>query len=109
VTWLTGRPSTKRISMGVRPPQPIAGECLGGGIICACRVWDQAHRMVVCPGMQVGVGQAAPPDCVGDPEHPGWMSLGESNQAISGLFLRAYGGSGLVIQCLARFQGAPSR
>ena len=53
--------------IGVRPPQPIAGECFGVGSIFACRVLDQAHRIAVCPGMQVGVGQAAPPDFVGEP------------------------------------------
>jgi hypothetical protein len=64
---VTDRPpvdNTEPPGLGVRPPHPIAGERWGGGIRRARRVLDQAHRSGVCPGLPVGVGQAAPPDFV---------------------------------------------
>jgi hypothetical protein len=109
---VTDRPpvdNTEPPGLGVRPPHPIAGERWGGGIRRARRVLDQAHRSGVCPGLPVGVGQAAPPDVGGAPSHPGWRSWGESNQALPGVLLRASCGSGLVIQCGARVQDAPRR
>ena len=72
--------------LGVSTPQARAGECCGLGIMPVRRVLDQAQGVTVCPGLQVGVGQAAPPDFIGEPSHPCWVSLGESYQAIPGFF-----------------------
>ena len=83
VTRLTGRPSTKRSSMAwvSARSHAIAGERFGLGIMPVRRVLDHAQGGTVCPGLPVGVGQAAPPDVIGAPSHP-W--LGERGPVVSG-------------------------
>jgi len=95
--------------MGVCTQPALAGERCGLGIMPVHRVRHQVQGGTLRPGTQDGVGQAAPPDFIGAPSYPGWVRSGESSQAIPGGFLRAYCGSGLVIQCFARFQDAPRR
>src|SRR5262245_22319004 len=67
-------------------------------------ILEQAQRLVVCPGPEVGLSQAAPPHLILKADDPVGMPQGQRDQAITPLFFRAYCGSGLVIQCLARFQ-----
>jgi len=56
------------------------------------------------PGMQPGLGQATPPRLIFKPQRPLRVAGCQADQAGPGFFLRAYAGSGLVIQCLARCQ-----
>lgn len=56
------------------------------------------------PGMQRGLRQATPPRLIFKAPCPLRMARGQADQAVPGFFFRAYAGSGLVIQCLARCQ-----
>src|SRR5712692_6990485 len=56
------------------------------------------------PGLQRGLRQATPPRLIFKPQRPLGMAHRQADQAVPGFFLRAYAGSGLVIQCLARCQ-----
>jgi hypothetical protein len=55
------------------------------------------------------VGQAAPPHLVLEAQGPRGVGPGEGDQAVAASFFRAYSGSGLVIQRLARRQVSPRR
>jgi len=55
------------------------------------------------PTRQFRLGKAAPPGFILKAPYP-TMLLRQRNDAVARLFLRSYSGSGLVIQCLARFQ-----
>src|SRR5437764_4745810 len=59
--------------------------------------------------MQGRLRQATPPHFVLEAEDPGRVGGHQADQAIAGTFFRAYSGSGLVIQRLARFQRMPKR
>src|SRR5438876_5623377 len=59
--------------------------------------------------MQGWLRQATPPRLVLEPEGPGRVSCRQLDQTVAGPFFRAYAGSGLVSQCLARFQPTPRR
>jgi hypothetical protein len=61
------------------------------------------------PGMQHGLGHATPPRLILKAQHPLRMTGSQANQAGAGFFLRAYAGSGLVIQPLARGHLIPKR
>jgi len=64
----------------------------------------QSHRRsFFAPGRQVRLGKAAPPGFVLKAPNP-TMLLCQRYYSVTRLFLRSYSGSGLVIQCLARFQ-----
>ena len=97
--------------LGPRPhQQTITGERLGIGVI---RRWGQllelGRGLGVRPTVLVGLGQPAPPDFVLKAERPRRMGVGPLDQLVAPFFFRAYAGSGLVIQCLARFQATPKR
>src|SRR5262245_58622674 len=59
--------------------------------------------------MLVGLGQAAPPDFIAKPQSPRRLGFGTLDQLVAPFFFRAYAGSGLVIQCLARFHDTRKR
>jgi len=64
----------------------------------------QSHRLsFLTPARQVRLGKAAPPSLVLKAPNP-TMLLCQRYDSVARLFLRSYSGSGLVIQCLARFQ-----
>src|SRR5512135_2666623 len=65
--------------------------------------------LLILPSVQVRLGKAAPPDFVQKADDPLWVLAGIRNQAVTSFFLSRYCGSGLVIQCLARFQLVLSR
>src|SRR5262249_39715570 len=90
---------------------PITRQRVRVGIALGDRLLDQAQRPVgrVRPGMRVRLGQATPPGLVGEPQRPVGVLPGQSDQAVTLPFFRVYSGSGLVIQCLARFQPTPRR
>lgn len=95
--------------MGIRAPQAVAGERCGVGIVLVRGLLPQATRLRVSPGVQGGVGHAAPPPCIGKPDCPRGVPLDQWHAPSTPLFLRAYCGSGLVIQCVARCPLAPTR
>src|ERR687886_214167 len=59
--------------------------------------------------MEGRVRQAASPHLVFEANRPLGMGAGQTNQAVAGALFRAYAGSGLVIQSLARCQRTPRR
>src|SRR5258708_18677165 len=89
----------------------IAGQRLRVGIGLGKLLLDQAQGAIggVCPAVQLGASQPAPPGLIGEAQHPIGLLSRQSNQAVALPFFRAYAGSGLVIQCLARSQLIPSR
>ena len=96
-------------SLRVHTPHAVTGERFGLRIMLISGELHQAQRLASSPGVQVRVGQAAPPHFIGESSHPFGVHLDQADQAIPRFFFRVYWGSGLVIQCLARFQLAPSR
>src|SRR5438552_18765764 len=59
--------------------------------------------------MVVRLGQPTPPDFVAKPQDPRRLGHGALDQLVGPFFFRAYAGSGLVIQWLARFQATRKR
>src|SRR5207247_10188118 len=59
--------------------------------------------------MLVRLGQPTPPDFVAKPQDPRRLGHGPLDQLVAPFFFRAYAGSGVVIQCLARFQATRKR
>jgi hypothetical protein len=53
--------------------------------------------------VQLGLGQPTPPDLVGEAQRPVRLRCRQGDQAVAAPFFRTYAGSGLVIQCLARW------
>jgi hypothetical protein len=94
---------------GVVPQQAVAGQRLGVRIRLVGRALLQVPGFVVRPGVQRRLGQAAPPGLVQVTHDPVRVAFGQPDQAVPSFFFRAYAGSGLVIQCLARFQRMPRR
>src|SRR5581483_4859125 len=86
---------------------PVTRQGFGIGVVFGDRLCDQAQRLVVRPGMAGGRGHAAPPTLVLAAENPSGVGHGQSDQMVALAFFRAYSGSGLVIQCLARNQRPP--
>jgi len=83
---------------------------LGGRVVTVWRVVDHGQRLVVWPGLESGLGGAAPPPLlILQAQHPVGRPQREYAQAIAPLFFRAYGGAGLVIPCCARFPCVRSR
>ena len=90
--------------------QAIAGQRLGVRVVRRDRLFDQPERLVrLGPTVQGRLRQAAPPDLVLEAQDPGRMARRQADQAVAAAFFRAYSGSGLVIQRLARFQPIPNR
>src|SRR5438270_13180094 len=58
----------------------------------------------VLPGVQTRQGKATPPHLVLEANGPGRFGAGPGDQPVACVFFSRYCGSGLVIQCLARFQ-----
>src|ERR1700730_5562838 len=87
-------------------PQPsITGQRFGVRVAFFPGLFDQANGMLrVLPDMHSRQGKAAPPHLILKTNGPVRLLAGPSNQAVACVFFRRYCGSGLVIQCLARFQ-----
>ena len=87
------------------PQDTVARQGLGIRISLAPLLLYQTHRLVLAlPGMSMGQGKAAPPHFIAKADGPPGLLAGPSNQAVTSVFFGWYSGSGLVIQCLARFQ-----
>jgi hypothetical protein len=90
--------------------QAVAGQRLGVGIILRDRLFDQSQGLVrLSPGRQGWPRQARPPGLVLEAEGPGRVGRRQVDQAVARALFRAYAGSGLVSQRLARFQPTPRR
>src|SRR5258708_27077227 len=75
------------------------------GSVLAAGLLHQADGLVLTlPGMHLRQRKAAPPDFIAKANRPRGLLAGPSNQAVPRVFFCWYCGSGLVIQCLARFQ-----
>src|SRR5262249_8095404 len=61
------------------------------------------------PRLLVGLSQPAPPDFVTKAQRPRRLGHGPLDHLVAPFFFRAYAGSGLVIQCLARFHDTRKR
>jgi len=59
--------------------------------------------------MQLGLGLATPPEVIFAAQGDARMVGGDPDQPIAWRFCNVYAGSGLTIQCLARFQLTPKR
>src|SRR5262245_29965680 len=96
---------------GLAQQRPIARQRLGVGIALGNRLFDQAQWTLarLHPAVRLRLGHATPPGLVDKAQRPVAMLSRHSNQAVTPPFFRRYPGSGLVIQCLARFQPMPSR
>src|SRR5215471_11422230 len=90
--------------------QAITGEGLGIGIVRRrAQLLQLVRGFGVCPAMLVGLGQPTPPHFVAKPQgpcRPGHPPLAHRGAPF---FFRAYAGSGLVIQGLARFHDTRKR
>ena len=82
----------------------IASQSFWIRIIFLLGLLYQSQRLAFfTPTRQLRLGKSAPPSFVLKAPNP-TMLLCQSYDPVTRLFLRAYSGSGLVIQCLARFQ-----
>ena len=116
VTALTGRPVDKpqpHLVRLLRPrphQQAITGQRLGIGVV---------RRLASAPGTcawprrpSSSVGWAGPAGSTRlrrQSPAPTWAGSWPAGSAVAPFFFRAYAGSGLVIQCLARFQDTRKR
>src|SRR5579884_1993005 len=95
------------------PQHPITGQRFGVGIVLLPTLLNEAHRLLlVLPAMRFRQGEAAPPDFIQEADGPGGDLLllrGPGQQSVASSFFSWYNGSGLVIQCFARFQLIPRR
>src|SRR5204863_4223326 len=87
-----------------------AGQRFRIGVIFFPDLLFQAYGQVLTlPGMHAGQSKAAPPHFIQKADGPAKLLTGPSNQSVASVFFSWYCGSGLVIQCLARFQLVPKR
>jgi len=87
------------------PEHTVASQGLGIRVVLAPGLLHQPQRLLLAlPGMRKRQGKAAPPDFIAKPDRPAWLLASPSDQAVPCVFFSWYCGSGLVIQCLARFQ-----
>src|SRR5579872_2211067 len=92
------------------PQDTIAGQCLRVRIPLLPGLFHQADRVLqVLPGVQTRQGKTTPPHLVEEADGPGRLLAGPGDQPVACVFFCRYSGSGLVIQCLARFQLVLSR
>ena len=97
------------ISLALLPEDPITGKGFGVRIILLPGLFDQVGWLILAlPGTQRRQGKATPPHLIQKADGPTRLSARPSNQPIAGVFFSRYWGSGLVIQCLARFQLFPN-
>ena len=88
----TDRPpihKAEEYALCVRTSQPITRDGLGLGVVTVGLVVEQVPRLVLCPGLAIGLGEAAPPDFILEPQDPVRVPQRQRSQAITPLFLRA--------------------
>src|SRR5215475_924388 len=90
---------------GVATQQAIAGQRFRFSLLQPITLVQQPDDLFLdAPSRAVRIMEAAPPALVAKAQHPFRMARRPANQPIPCPFFRAYSGSGLVIQRLARFQ-----
>jgi len=100
-----GLRTVRLIGSPVLPEDAITGQRLGIRVVLAPGLLHQAHGLVLAlPGVHLGQRKATPPDFITKANRPRGLLAGPGNQAVARVFFCWYCGSGLVIQCLARFQ-----
>jgi hypothetical protein len=93
----------------VLPENPITGEGFGIRIILLPDLFHQVDWITFAlPGIHIRQGKPAPPHLIQKADGPARLLACPGQQPIACVFFRRYCGSGLVIQCLARFQLFPS-
>src|SRR5919109_4118691 len=93
----------------VSSKDPVTGDDLRVCVLFREGHLPQSNRLVLGPRVQLGLRQTRPPDFIGEAQYPFRMGRCQANQPVALLFFNAYRGSGLVIQCLARFHATPIR
>src|SRR5579884_4826 len=95
------------------PQHPIARQSFGIGIMLLPGLFHQTDGIIArLPSISGRQGKAAPPHLVEKTNRPGGSLLflrSPVQQSVASGFFSWYHGSGLVIQCLARFQLIPNR
>src|SRR5258707_2064373 len=92
------------------PQHPITGERFGVRITLLPALFHQAHRLIlILPSRQAWKRKPTPPHFVQKPDRPAGLRACPGHQPIACVFFCWYCRSGLVIQCLARFQLFPKR
>src|SRR5215210_1817211 len=90
--------------------KPVAGDGLRIRIILFDRLLDKTHGLTrLCPAVEGGQSQPAPPALVTEAYCPTFVVLCQAHQPVAPPFFLWYSGSGLVIQRLARSQRTPIR
>src|SRR5258707_10095 len=97
--------AVRLVGISLLPQHPITGQRFGISIPFLPGVFSQTNRLVLAlPGVQTRQRKAAPPHFIAKADRPTGLLAGPGNQAVARVFFCWYCGSGLVIQCLARFQ-----
>src|SRR6266568_7308567 len=100
-----GLRAVRLIRSPLLPEDAITGQRFGIRVVLAPGLLHQPYGLVLAlPGVHLRQRKAAPPDFIAKADRPAWLLAGPSNQAVTCVFFCWYCGSGLVIQCLARFQ-----
>ena len=82
----------------------VTGQGFWVRVIFLLDLFDQTQRaLFFTPTRQVRLRKTAPPSLILEAPRPSALRC-QPDYPVAGLFLRWYCGSGLVIQCLARFQ-----
>ncbi len=102
--------SHRRSGAAFLPQHPITSQGLGVRVIFLPDLLDQTNRVIpILPGVQGGQSKSGPPDLIEKANRPIPTGSGVGDEAITSRFFWRYSGSGLLIQCLARFQLTPNR
>src|SRR6266849_4604498 len=97
--------AVRLLGISLLPKHAITGQRFGIRVVLAPGLLYQAHQLVLAlPGVHLRQRKAAPPHFIAKANRPARLLAGPSNQAVPRVFFCWYCGSGLVIQCLARFQ-----
>src|SRR5713101_4449027 len=86
------------------PQDAVARQRLGVGVPLLPDLLHQTYRTIFAlPRLHTREREATPPDFVEEADGPVRLLAGVGDQPITSVFFSRYCGSGLVIQCLARF------
>jgi len=100
---------TSQYVVGRGHVEPITGNRLALWVLGKHGLFHQADGLVIAPSMQLGLSLATPPDVIFAAQGNVRMVGRDPDQPIAWRFCNVYAGSGLTIQCLARFQLTPKR